>query len=1243
MFKFIGTKPFTIRLKLFPSILIVLAVASCDSRKTIPFPLAESGYAQPVSRPFKFSESYPIQWKEINGDSIKPPKAISLDFEKLPSRPFTINDFKPLKSPVQVKKLDWDNIPDSAVNLDTIAEQPVNFQKSILPKPAIVRAGMPRLATSTPSGILQISTEEGLPGQIITASLVDKNGFIWIATDQGLCRYNGETFSVYIFVNKDPKTNNYMPVSHLVEDAAGRIWVTTMGDGIYVMDVDHNILLHDRSKLYSVDIICDHQGNMWIACLIDGLYLIDTKRETKKNIRRYPGKSMENITWSIAEDRQKNIWISTSNNLLILDSARKNTKKLTTNEGLVNNFSLELFEDSKGYMWIGYFEKGATFISLKEKTVSTINDKNGFNNRSVEYTEDSQGRVWMADNDSIFVLNKEKTAIKNIITNGKMIENWKGSFIKDQQQNIWFGSLNKGVFIADAKGPLPEHLDSKNGLADDNIWGLNEDKNQNIWISTYKGLNIYNPDKNQLKLLTTAQGIQNDRSNRLSENKQGDLFLISYKGFSVISSNRKTITNYGKEQGLTEQNPAQFSLPDKSNQLWVIFEKGIGRYDFEKKTLSVLEKPTGLLSDVFWDLKEDQHGNIWLGSDSGIVVINPLNNTIKYLREADGLCNNAVIKIVVRKNGEIAAATYKGISIINPDKFTITNLTASEGLIPEIQYDLLEQNGKLLAGSKDGIIVINTPDSSFAGNNKNKQWGFINYNKQAGFPFTDYNQNTAMVTRRGQTWWGVTPMLTVLTQQSQADTMQPAVYITRVSILDQYPSFVSWQALGKQINTGDTLWDEQRKKYFTKAGIPKDSGYLVSNKIEWDSLSSAFHLPLGLILPYNQNYLNFSFVNNDIKGRDKIVYRYILEGADKKWSDISDRPFSRNYYNLSPGEYTFKVATRGFNGIWSLPAAFSFTIRAPWWLTWWAYIVYAVLAAFIITTYARYRSRKLQLENTALENKINQRTAELSQSLEELKATQTQLIHSEKMASLGELTAGIAHEIQNPLNFVNNFSDINKELLSEMKTEMDKGNINDAKSIADDILNNEEKINHHGKRADSIVKGMLQHSRNNTGQRELTDINALADEYLRLSYHGLRAKDKSFNATLQTDFNQNIEKINIIPQDIGRVLLNLYNNAFYAVNEKKKTQGETYEPIVSVKTNKADSKIQIIIKDNGNGIPQSIVDKIFQPFFTTKPTGQGTGLGLSLAYDTIKAHNGEMKVQSKEGEGAEFIILLPAQ
>lgn len=275
-------------------------------------------------------------------------------------------------------------------------------------------------------------------------------------------------------------------------------------------------------------------------------------------------------------------------------------------------------------------------------------------------------------------------------------------------------------------------------------------------------------------------------------------------------------------------------------------------------------------------------------------------------------------------------------------------------------------------------------------------------------------------------------------------------------------------------------------------------------------------------------------------------------------------------------------------------------------------------------------------------NRQKQKTnSKLEKTLTELKSAQSQLIQSEKMASLGELTAGIAHEIQNPLNFVNNFSEVNTELIDELEQEIEKGNIEDIKAIAKDIKENEQKINHHGKRADAIVKGMLQHSRSSSGVKEPTDINALCDEYLRLAYHGLRAKDKSFNAAMKTNFDKSIGNINIIPQDIGRVVLNLITNAFYVANEKSKQKIAGYEPTVIVSTRKDGNKVIIAVKDNGNGIPKNIVDKIFQPFFTTKPTGQGTGLGLSLSYDIVKAHGGELKIESKEGEFAEFTIILP--
>ena len=334
---------------------------------------------------------------------------------------------------------------------------------------------------------------------------------------------------------------------------------------------------------------------------------------------------------------------------------------------------------------------------------------------------------------------------------------------------------------------------------------------------------------------------------------------------------------------------------------------------------------------------------------------------------------------------------------------------------------------------------------------------------------------------------------------------------------------------------------------------------------------------------------------------------------------------------------------------------------------------------FAIVLVRSNQHRKKAYETLSIQKQqTEQEKTKAQELLANLKATQDQLIQSEKMASLGELTAGIAHEIQNPLNFVNNFSEVNTELSEELAEEAMKGNLDEIKLIAKDIRENSEKINQHGKRAETIVKGMLQHSRSSSGKKEPTDINALADEYLRLAYHGLRAKDKSFNAKMVTDYDDSLGKINIVPQDTGRVILNLITNAFYAVDERKKNdqtilqshgddnyegkdrQAElpeksgqvyeagldkeadsNYEPTVSISTKKLDGNIEIMVSDNGNGIPQKVLDKIFQPFFTTKPPGQGTGLGLSLAYDIVKAHGGELKVETKEGSGTSFTIELP--
>jgi signal transduction histidine kinase len=391
-------------------------------------------------------------------------------------------------------------------------------------------------------------------------------------------------------------------------------------------------------------------------------------------------------------------------------------------------------------------------------------------------------------------------------------------------------------------------------------------------------------------------------------------------------------------------------------------------------------------------------------------------------------------------------------------------------------------------------------------------------------------------------------------------------------------------------------------------------------------------------LNYDQNVFSIRVSAIDFRNSNAII-RYKLENYDQDWRSAKSEDRIQ-YFKVPPGKYTFRLSSQGTE------KTLSITISPPLWKTTLAYVGYGLL--FLGSVYAATRIQKQRViraeREKTRERELGQKK-EIEKAYFELKATQKQLIQSEKMASLGELTAGIAHEIQNPLNFVNNFSEVNAELISEMKEELSKGNIQEAATIAAGIAENEQKIIYHGKRADAIVKGMLQHSRSSNGQKEPTDINALADEYLRLAYHGLRAKDKSFNARLETHLDPDVGKINVSPQDIGRVMLNLINNAFYAVSQRKLNGSHNdkhLEPTVTLKSKRIDTKVMVSVTDNGAGIPKAVLDKIFQPFFTTKPTGEGTGLGLSLSYDIItKGHDGEIKVDTVEGQGTTFTIVLP--
>ncbi len=800
-----------------------------------------------------------------------------------------------------------------------------------------------------------------------------------------------------------------------------------------------------------------------------------------------------------------------------------------------------------------------------------------------------------------------------------------------QDGNILLGTMNEGVIIIDKDGKEVSRYNHEAGIINNTVYFTFQDRAGGIWLATENGISridysspisyfdsrsnitTYSHDiiRHQgIIYAATANGVytldpKTSKFHHLNNfNKQSwfflavddDLLIGTSDGLYKIESGmlvpiKRTIGNEFLVSELIQSkvNPKRIFVGVNSG-IWSMLKEGNEWID-EGQILEVFDQPTSL--------EEDNEGNIWMGTFS-----------------------NGVFKVSFPGNNN---------QLQNP---VIKNYDKKNGL----------QDGIAFAKKIRGKIYFGTTDSIFQFNEKEKRF-YVDISDNVVATFYEQGAILDWVPLKedllGRIWLGNKKKIAVGEIAQDGSWEWNSFPFKRISDEAIYTLYAEQNG-----NTWFASGEGFIKYHYEKRNIGnfRFSTIIRSVLTENDSIIFFGEKVEGLPIPelkFKNNALKFRYAATSFERKNANQFSTFLEGFDEKWSPWSLETL-KAYTNLAPGEYTFNVKGTNSLGVESTVASYSFVILPPWWRTWWAYGAYGfMLIGGIFLTDRVQRKRLLAKAMADAKEKELAQAKEIEKAYTELKATQSQLIQSEKMASLGELTAGIAHEIQNPLNFVNNFSEVNTELIDELSEEVNKGNLDEVKAIAKDIKSNEEKINYHGKRADAIVKGMLQHSRSSSGVKEPTDINALCDEYLRLSYQGLRAKDKSFNATMKTDFDNSIGKINIIPQDIGRVVLNLINNAFYAVNEKFKVQGSTFQPLVIVSTRKHGDKIEILVKDNGNGIPDSIKEKIFQPFFTTKPTGQGTGLGLSLSYDIVNAHGGELNVESKEGEGTDFNIELP--
>ena len=994
-----------------------------------------------------------------------------------------------------------------------------------------------------------------------------------------------------------------------------------------------------------------------------GIYIFDPNK--KQLVRRYvhqPGAAngLADSTSNAVEDQNGHIWVIHKGGVIswIADSIRTFTYgqgSLTFPNGPKQLTDVLISAIDKDGVWfqakkplgIGGHQVYFFHFSFKTKTFrfygSNFNlPANAFPQFAGIYglKEDRTGLLWLFTRPNLYkqAPKKQQMSIYRHQSGDPagLPSDSISCLLEDRKRRLWVGTWNGGLAIyqpGQNNFKVFRNNPSKAGsLSDNRIVNMQKDNEGNIWIATYNGLNLWQESTQSFRrFFYNPKGINPcllniDRQQRLwlSVLDKG-VFVLDKKTGRIIKS---FIPDAKKPASLSSKQLAIF-FQDSRGTIWLGDggDNKFGLYRLNAKEdgfihyLPIPGDSTSISSNEIHFLAEDGKKRLWIGTDEGLNLYDPVKNKFTRFNGPEASSFSSYAK---DRQGNLWFGTYSGGGLVSVDaasgkmtaygekKGFLHNDTGLGGLDGRIATDEL---GRLWLPNQRGLSVFDPLDKSFT-----------NYFERDGFqPYGRYYVETR--TSNGDMWIGGYNGLNRIVPADllRKDTSPPSVVITQMGI-------------------NEALYSKPDGAIFKKSVAYTDA----------------------IQLEYWQKNLNFDFVALHYLRSEDNLYAWKLENYDQDWSAPS-KERKASYTNLSPGTYIFRIKASNADGVWNgKGASITITILPPWWRTLWAYALYLLAFGALLRIYIVYRSQTLRRENRLLEEKVTLRTNEVQQQKEEietqrdyleetltdLKTTQDQLIQKEKLASLGELTAGIAHEIQNPLNFVNNFSEVSTELVEELKEgpfqRLPDPDKEYAKEILSDLADNMQKIRQHGGRASSIVKGMLEHSRTDSGEMQPTDLNALAGEYLKIAYHGVRVKDRELICEIVTDLDPAMEPVEVVPQEIGRVLLNLYNNAFYAVSERARQSGESgYKPKVELVT-KVESdhlgrqSVQIQVRDNGAGIPESVRSKIFQPFFTTKPTGEGTGLGLSLSYDIItKGHAGALSVESQEGYGAMFSIRLP--
>lgn len=1069
---------------------------------------------------------------------------------------------------------------------------------------------------------------DGLPQNGVSELRQTQDGYVWFGTQEGLVRFDGVRFRTFDRTNT--KGMNRSWVAALRETRDGSLYIfyqaRDAGFAVHKNGSMHGFTTADGLRNGTMRTFAEmRDSSVWFIHGIWGATRF--KDGVFTSMGAAEGLPSDTIG-AINEDAEGRLWVQTPGGLFRSSSGSYQPipfQQLLPGSRLVSvNRRQGMFCDRSGSVWVA---TTAGLIKVDGESMSTFTTDNGLLDSTVSHIlQERSGAL-------LFISKRGVTRFDNgSLTAFPSPVEFRGAdeAVLDRNDILWIGSL-RGLWRL-AHGAY-DSFDRRNGLTDEEIFGLMVDAEQSIWFGTQAD-GLHRLREGKFATYGTGAGLKDPVLTSVLEDSKGDLWFGSVAG-GVARLRAGTATVYDESKGFPRS--VDLICEGRDGTMW--FGSREGLYRFRNGTITRF-KPDGM--PAFTDPRmvlNRRNGQMVIADAATAYTLNG-NRLVPLFTRLPG---PAVISTIAEDTaGHLWIGTFMN-GLFRFDGDSVVQVGPQDGFTAPGTYGVF--------ADAEGAVWVGTPDHGLF---LFRNGRCTRFTPESGL--FDYNAANIIADDRGSMWFSDNKGIYRISRKSLIDFAEGRV---ASYTYDKFGTADGMKSQETNFLGHPNVWKlrDGRIMFPTIAGAAiVDPASITLNPVPPRVVIEGFaadktqqDLRSAISLAPGTSNLELAYVGLSFIGSDRIRYRYRLEGFDKEWVDPGNRTVAY-YTHPGPGDYTFRVIAANADGVWDTTgASLAFEIRPHFYESRWFYAFAFLGFVFGGPSVYYLRVRQLKRREAALARQVDARTVELRTALENLKETQNQLVLSEKMASLGQLTAGIAHEIKNPLNFITNFAVLSGDLARDLREELaaeqsrvDPRRAVEIKSILDDLEQNVQKINEHGKRADSIVRGMLLHSRGKKGERQETDLNALLAEYTNLAYHGMRAQDTSFNIKIETDLDAAVGRVSVVPQDLSRAFLNIVNNACYAAHDRKRSASNGFMPVVRVSARAIGDAVEIRVRDNGNGIPQSILDKIFNPFFTTKPAGAGTGLGLSLSYDIItQVHKGTIRVDTKEGEFTEFILTIP--